>query len=329
MNLCDYTGVWFSALDTDREERAFYYDFSWAKNNRHDAVCRYYGDLPDGSPVGVYTFPSMTSYADFKDPPFTGIVIVDEKGEMQSSTPAEHMHLQPKEHFFPKAIAVSPTGKTLVWITEGELWAWHMVFPEKRFLTDMGEPETRFGSRRVADACMHEDGILEVLLEDGETLGLFCDEDMLLRPFEGGWIPGDEAAAGRIEQPMTYWPESLMLMIRKEDTGWQAVNNVDSIYYNNCSVRRVCFEPGLAVIKHGILAMNTELESVVIPDHVRQVESFAFGCCDFLKDLVIEGDLSRVANWAEDAFDGCPCEAYYKQLRNTYLAVLLADSKAQ
>ena len=316
MKLCDSTGVWFSELDTDREEREFYYDFSFAGNDRHEAVCRYCGDLPDGRHVGIYCFPSMTSFADFKDPPFTGIVIVDEKGKMESCTPAEHMHLQPEEHYFPMAIAVSPTGKTLVWITEGELWTWHMEFPERRFITDMGEPETRFGDRRVADARMHADGILEVLLEDGETLGLFCDEDMLLRPFEGGWIPGDEAAAGRIERPMTCWPESLMLMIRKGDTGWQAVNNVDSIYYNNCSVRRVCFEPGLEVIKHGILAMNTELETVVIPDHVRQVESFAFGCCDFLKDLVIEGDLSRVADWAEDAFDGCPCEAYYKQLRN-------------
>jgi hypothetical protein len=90
---------------------------------------------------------------------------------------------------------------------------------------------------------------------------------------------------------------------------------VDSIYYNNCSVRRVCFEPGLEVIKRGILAMNYELETLVIPAFVKQVESFAFGCCENLKNLTIEGDLSRVANWAEDAFDGCGCEGYYKQLR--------------
>ena len=162
---------------------------------------------------------------------------------------------------------------------------------------------------------MREAGIEHETVEDGETFGIFCDEYMFLKPYEGGWIPGDEAAAGRIERPMNYWPESLMLMIRKEDTGWQAVNNADSIYYNNCSVRRVCFEPGLEVIKHGILAMNYDLETLVIPAFVKQVESFAFGCCENLKNLTIEGDLSRVANWAEDAFDGCGCEEYYKQLR--------------
>ena len=47
----------------------------------------------------------------------------------------------------------------------------------------------------------------------------------------------------------------------------------------------------------------------------KQMESFAFGCCGSLKNLIIEGDLSRVAKWAEDAFDGCPCEKYYKQIR--------------
>ena len=52
---------------------------------------------------------------------------------------------------------------------------------------------------------------------------------------------------------------------------------------------------------------------------MKMVESFAFGDCDNLKELVIEGDLSRVADWAEDAFDGCACEDYYKQIRNTYL----------
>ena len=308
-------GVWFSQLDGNREERGFYYCFSQNEDDRHNAFYRYYGDLPDGRHFGAYVFSSMTSWADFKDPPFTGIVIVEENGKMQTSTPAEQMHLQPDEHYFPTAIVASPSGKTLVWITKGELWSWHMVFPEKLFLTDDGEKETRFGGRKVRDARMHADGILEVLLEDGETFGIFCDEYMFLKPFEGGWIPGDEAAAGRIERPMNYWPESLILMIRKEDTGWQAVNNVDSIYYNNCSVRRVCFEPGLEVIKRGILAMNYELETLVIPAFVKQVESFAFGCCENLKNLTIEGDLSRVANWAEDAFDGCGCEGYYKQLK--------------
>ena len=144
-------GVWFSQLDGNREELAFYYCFSQNENDRHDASYRYYGDLPDGRHFGAYVFPSMTSWADFKDPPFTGAVIVEENGKMQTSTPAEQMHLQPDEHYFPTAIVASPSGKTLVWITEGELWSWHMECTEELFLTDDGEKETRFGGRKVRD----------------------------------------------------------------------------------------------------------------------------------------------------------------------------------
>ena len=81
-------------------------------------------------------------------------------------------------------------------------------------------------------------------------------------------------------------------------------------------MRRVCFEPGLEIIRAGILAQNPGLESVTIPASVQQVETFAFGCCNQLKELVIEGDLTRVAGWAEDAFDSCACEEFYRQLRN-------------
>ena len=316
--LLDFAGVWFSQQDQPREERKFYYNLSDGREKDHEEVYRYYGDMPDGSCVGTYVFPSMISFADFRDPPFTGIVIVDKDGKMKTETPAEHMQLQPDEHWFPTAIAVSPTGRTLVWVTGGELWTWHMVLPDGVFLTDDGEPETRFGERKVADARMQKDGILEVLLEDGETFGIFCDEDMFLLPFEDGWIAGDEAAKHNMGFPMSYWPESLILMITGEDIGWRP-NSIESNAYNECDVRRVCFEPSLETIKKGVLAMNTRLEKVVIPGHVKMVESFAFGDCDNLKELVIEGDLSRVADWAEDAFDGCACEDYYKQIRNTYL----------
>ena len=236
---------------------------------------------------------------------------------MKTLTPAEHMHLQPAEHPFPTAIVPSPSGKTLVWITEGELWTWLMDSRKKRFIGDSGEPESRFGSRKVTDARMHADGILEVLLEDGEVLGLLCDEEILLQPFQGGWVPADEAAAFHMARFMRAWPDSLTLMIRSTDPGWTA-ESLDGQEYNNCYIRRVCFEPGLETIKNGILAMNDMLDTVVIPDYVKRVGSFAFGCCSTLNNLVIEGDLSRIADWAEDAFEGCPCEGYYKQLRNRY-----------
>ena len=96
-------------------------------------------------------------------------------------------------------------------------------------------------------------------------------------------------------------------MIRAED---------DEGDYYSCGIRRVCFEPGLEVIKAEILADNPNLESVTIPASVKEVQTWAFGCCTNLKNLVIEGDLSRVANWAQDAFDCCACEEEYMRLRN-------------
>jgi hypothetical protein len=96
-------------------------------------------------------------------------------------------------------------------------------------------------------------------------------------------------------------------MIRSED---------DAYDYYDCGVRRVCFEPGLEVIKPGMLAGNEELESVTIPASVKEVGAWAFGSCTNLKNLVIEGDISRVANWAQDAFECCACEEKYLRLRN-------------
>lgn len=322
MALSNPIGNWFSSLKDNWEEKDFYYDFlvyfDGVKDNtrvHYTGKYRCYGDLPDGSHFGVWVFPSMTSFADFKDPPFTGIIIVDEDGYMQAFTPAEQMHWRPDERFFPMMVAASPAGKTLVWITEGELWAWHMNFVEKRFITDEGNRVTRLGEQKIQDAFMQKDGIMEVALENGEAFGFFCDEDVLLKPFQEGWVPMEENDAWQIAQPMAYWPDSLILMIKKEDEGWKADSLVGCTYYNNTGVRRVCFEPGLEIIKQGILAMNDYLETVVIPDHVKMVETFAFGCCTNLINLTIEGDLSRVTDWAADAFDGCACELYYKTLR--------------
>ena len=90
---------------------------------------------------------------------------------MKTLTPAERMHRLPEEHYFPIAIVPSPTGKSLAWITEGDLWTWCMHFREGRFIGDEGTMETRFGDRKVSDARMHEDGILEVNIE-GEGMGV-------------------------------------------------------------------------------------------------------------------------------------------------------------
>ena len=155
-------------------------------------------------------------------------------------------------------------------------------------------------------------GIL-VLFQEGKRYAYFCDEDIVLVRHEDCWIPASKAESpyrndlypdmNRVD----YWPDSFAVMIRRED---------DEYDYYSCGIRRVCFEPGLEVIKPGMLAGNEELESVTIPASVKEVRTWAFGACRNLKNLEIEGDLSRVANWAKDAFEGCACEEKYLRLRN-------------
>ena len=160
---------------------------------------------------------------------------------------------------------------------------------------------------------MRDDGIL-VLFQEGKGYAYLCDEDIVLVRHEDCWIPASKAESpcrnagfpdiNRLDD----WPDEFAVMIRKED---------DEGDYYSCGIRRVRFEPGLEIIKPEILADNPDLESVTIPASIKEVQTWAFGCCTNLKNLVIEGDLSRVANWAPDAFDACACEEQYLRLRNT------------
>ncbi|MBP5304018.1 MAG: hypothetical protein J6Z00_03945 [Clostridia bacterium] len=45
-------------------------------------------------------------------------------------------------------------------------------------------------------------------------------------------------------------------------------------------------------------------------------EAYAFSDCENLQELIIEGDLLRVANWDKKAFAHSPCEETYLKIRN-------------
>ncbi len=156
---------------------------------------------------------------------------------------------------------------------------------------------------------MNADGILDIRCKGGETVGYLSDADIVLYPWKNGWIPREEechylSSAFKKGYLKTY-PASLFIMICEDDSWGE---------YAGCGVRQVGFASGLDRIEGEILADNPDLESVVIPATVRYVDWRAFGSCTNLKNLVIEGDLSRVANWEKDAFEGCPCEEYYARL---------------
>ena len=301
------TGIEFSYLKYNWEECDFRYNVSTEPDDWHDAVYRRYGDLPDGRHFGVYIWPKSEAL-----PEASVMMIVGKDGQVQVNTEIDSRDV-PKRDMWPQAAASSPGGKCIVWLKDGKIWVWREDKQDKCFLPDDGEELTdRIEGIPVYDAIMRDDGIL-VLFQEGKGYAYLCDEDIVLvrNVDEGCWIPVSKAESPYRNEVfpshVDYWPDEFAVMIRKED---------DEYDYYNCGVRRVCFEPGLEVIKPGMLADNPDLESVTIPASVKEVQAWAFGCCTNLKKLVIEGDLSRVANWAQDAFDACACEEKYLRLRS-------------
>ena len=315
-------GKSFSWMEDNWEECDFRYNVSTDPDDWHDAVYRRYGDLPDGRHFGVYIWPKSEAFS-----PASVMMIVDKSGKMRTNTVIKESWSTQDSVFWPLAAAATPSGKSIVWLQDGRIWVWRKDKQGKRFLPDAGEELTdRIEGIPVYDALMRDDGIL-VLFQAGKEYAYLCDEDIVLVKYVDCRIPADTAEAVRFEQcwipagkaespfrnevfpsRVDDWPDEFAVMIRKED---------DEGDYYSCGIRRVCFEPGLEIIKPEILADNPDLESVTIPASVKEVQTWAFGCCTNLKNLVIEGDLSRVADWALDAFDACACEEQYLRLRNT------------
>ena len=299
-------GKSFSWMKDNWEERDFCYNLSLKPDDWHNEVYRRYGDLPDGTHFGVYIWPESEAW-----PEASVMLIVSKNGQMQANTEIDSRDV-PKRDLWPQAAAASPSGKSIVWLKDGEIWAWHMDMKEKRFLSDDGAPLTsRLDGVRVQDAVMREDGILVLFLEDRKTMGYLCDADMLLFPWDDGWLSKTEEhwrlSEALKEGALDTCPEALFVMIH-EDDGWGE--------YAGLGVKRVFFNPGLERIEGMILADNPDLESITIPAYVEYVDYGAFCNCAKLKDLTIRGDLSRVANWDPEAFKSCPCEGEYLRLRS-------------
>ena len=300
------TGTDLSRLKDNWEECDFRYNASLDSDDWHYEVYRRYGDLPDGRHFGVYIWPKSEAW-----PPQSIMMIIGENGEMQTNTVIDDRWDAEDKGRWPLAAVSSPSGKSIVWLKDDRIWAWSEDKRDKRFLPDGEEELTdRIEGIPVYDALMRDDGIL-VLFQEGKGYAYLCDENIVLVRYENFWIPASKAESPYRNEVFShhtdYWPDEFAVMIRAED---------DEGDYYSCGIRRVCFEPGLEVIKAEILADNPNLESVTIPASVKEVQTWAFGCCTNLKNLVIEGDLSRVANWAQDAFDCCACEEEYMRLRN-------------
>lgn len=300
-------GVWFSELKDNWEEVDFINHDFYKELPFRDRY-RYYGNFPDGSQYGAWYSPKHEPW-----PANIDIQIVDEKGEFKSGTCAEGCSYSWRDLHWPTAIVASPSGRCLVWLIEGKLWEWHME-KEGLFLSEGEECLTKvLGERRAQDAVMHPDGILEIKFVFGENIGYFCDARAVLDKTENGWESLEEESYKfspkyrDFDPSVTPIPSSLVVTISDEQ------------YWGDLSgsgISRVRFASGLKKIEGELLSDNPELDYVVIPPHIEYVDWWAFARCSGLKHLVIEGDLSRVANWDKDAFEGCPCEDYYLMIRN-------------
>ncbi|MBR0137339.1 MAG: leucine-rich repeat protein [Erysipelotrichaceae bacterium] len=294
-------GIWFSELKDSWQERAFSYEKQQGK--LIEATYRHYGDLPDGRHYGVNYFPPSDPW-----PPSTYIQIINENGLSQHNAAASE-DWRSWKYSWPEAIAASENGKTIAWIIEGNLHVWRQK--EGDFISDLDEClNQRLGDETVIDARFLPDGILEVKLESGSTAGYLCDGDTVVYPYEDGWITRKEETLNLAEAirngEMKSWPENVILLISESD-GWGQ--------FCGLGVRRVCFEDGIQRIEGEILAENPDLESLTIPASVQYVEVYAFRDCRNLNQLIIEGDLSRIAKWDRDAFEGCGCQEHYLDLR--------------
>ena len=279
---------WFSKQKRHAKRRKFYYD-RWVGSQYYDD-CIWECALPNGYHLAHGKLPDMEPW-DLQN----HFIMIDEDGRLIQGCLWKAGRDSP--------LVPSPRGDVVIWIYDGSVYAWRIRDRE----CDPINLSDQFNNQRVQDARMQSDGILEVLCENGEIWRYWCDKGLFFVPDKNGWTQGKRDFYGGEEiRFLRNPPEWFILMIRNED--YEAM-------YANEDVRRICFEPGLETIK-AYLLFKTSLEKVVIPAHVQDVEAGAFSDCADLKELVIEGDLSRVANWAEDAFEGCPCEEYYKQLRN-------------
>ena len=314
MALSKGIGMRFSELKDNHEDAPY-----WVWNRRDVRTYTRYGVLPNGRSFGVANTPTMeNSYA-------RDTVIIAEDGEITACGWAFPDGGIGNHYPEPEVMLASPSAKTIVWLGGGELWVWQQDGELQLFILGCTKRIRIPDDAAVLDARMNENDKLDLWCEGGASHVYSCDGDVLVRDHhaselcwsaEGGTIvPLSQVAEahpggvrGYIESCLDAFPEVDGFLVGEDVAieGW---------YLCSLPIYELRFAPEVECIGEGEFAVLSELKRVVIPASVRMVESCAFQYCDKLTDPVIEGDLSRVANWHENAFEGCPCEGEYLELR--------------
>ena len=299
MSLRDPIGVPFSELKNNWEPKQ-----AWIINsgNRKTVSMTCYGYLPDGRSYGI------VKTGVWFDPGYyeNYAALVTPEGECRYLTlMRDHYSLR-----LPDAMAALPSGHYILWKIGKDLYCWE----PRDFLNYMGAVRLNDRLPDITDAALHKNGILEICLDDGKKWRYDCKSDTLLEPSGSGWIAHCTSISC---SGLNYSLKNHMIddscinnLILEDD-----VESVGAFAFSCCGIRSLKLSQKLTGIGWEAFAENPMLEAITIPASVTDVESCAFRDCTGLRELVIEGDLSRTANWADDAFSGCPCENLYLNLR--------------
>lgn len=220
----------------------------------------------------------------------------------------------------PDAIVASPSGKAIVWLAGGQLWTWLINSEHGRFKSFEAHQVHVPEDVAVTDACMDASGVVDVRCADGNRYKYACDADALLAPGEWGPL-------------LCTYPFSLDWCANKCRTSCDAYLEACAKAFPGITGLLVCahaelpesgglpdgfrevhFAPDCSCVEPLAFA-GMGLERVLLSAGVIEVGQYAFAWNWRLCELVIEGDISRVADWAADAFDSCPCEKEYLEQR--------------
>jgi hypothetical protein len=315
MTLLSGISVRFSKLRHNHEPTPY-----WVWNRQDVRTYTRFGVLPTGESFGVAHTPTQeNSYA-------RDTAIITEDGEIRACGWAFPDGGIGNHYPEPEVMIASPSARTIVWLGGGELWVWYQDDELQRFISGFTKRVSIPDGAAVLDARMNENDTLDLWCEGGARHVYSCDGDVLVRDHHAADLL--RSADGETIIPVTHeaeeHPEGVLGYMEScfsafpQAAGFLIEGDVDLGNWDLCGLhaRELRFAPEVERIGAGAFAMLIGLERVVIPATVHMVEDCAFQYCDTLTDLVIEGDLSRVASWHEDAFDECPCEEYYLDLRS-------------
>lgn len=302
MSLRNPIDIPFSDLKENREEKPIWFN-NFGKKKSGTMIC--YGGLPNGESYGVEKTgvgfdPGYYEYC---------ASLVSQDGERKYLT-LLHKHYSLT---LPDAMAATLSGDHIVWKIGGDLYFWRPGYPyEGAVHLNNRLPE----KAEITDAVLRENGILEIIFADGEKWLMVLRAEALLEPAENGWTAhcNQTSCSGLNSGLWEYMDEEINIdsLILEEGVGF-----VEEFVFSDCGLRRIRLPQSLYRISMGAFSDNPFLERITIPAGVTEVESLAFHGCKGLRELTIEGNLSRIAGWDKDAFEGCPCEEYYLHLRKS------------